>query len=103
MPRLARASLALLVLTFTPTLPAQTGNASLQGTIRDSSSAVVPSSRVAALRIETGRRYQTVTNQVGFYLFPPMEPGEYRITIEAQGMKTLERTVQLATGQQAVV
>src|SRR5207249_10380333 len=58
---------------------------------------------VPARRIDTGRKYETQTNEAGLYLFPPVDPGEYRVTIEAAGMKTWEQTVQLATGQHAVL
>jgi hypothetical protein len=44
-----------------------------------------------------------LTNQVGFYLVPSIQPGTYRVTVEAAGMQTWQGDLQLQVGQAAVV
>jgi hypothetical protein len=51
----------------------------------------------------TGNRFETRSNQTGFFVFPPLQPGGYGISVVAPGMNKWEGTVQLQTGQNAVV
>ena len=74
MSRSAFSGLALLMLSYVCCLDGQTGAASLQGTVRDASSATVPSSRVSALRIDTGRQYDTTTNEAASTSSRPWNP-----------------------------
>ena len=82
---------------------AQTGAGSLQGVVKDASGAFVPDAHVAILRTDTGRRYETRSNSAGLYVFPAIEPGAYRIMVDAPGMQNWEGSLQLATGQGASV
>jgi len=66
---------------------AQTFNASLGGTVSDSSGAVVPKATVTATGIETGVAVKTVTNTSGVYEFPSLQEGNYRVSAEMGGFK----------------
>lgn len=81
----------------------QTGAGNIQGTVKDISSAVVPQARVTIVHTETSRQYTTETNQVGFYLFPSIPVGAYRISAAYSGMETWSGELTLAAGQSAVV
>ena len=81
----------------------QTGNGSIQGTVRDPSGAVVPASQVTAEHVATSRRSTTTTNQTGFYLFPSLPPGNYTVTVEAKGLQSWRGDLLLQTGQAAVI
>ncbi len=84
-------------------LAAQTGNGSIQGTVRDASQAVVPNAIVLLEQVGTGRQYKSATNATGYYLFASLPPGEYAIAFEFSGMEKWQARVLLQTGQTAVV
>jgi hypothetical protein len=66
---------------------AQTFNASLGGTVTDSSGAVVPKATITATGIETGVVTKTTTNTSGDYGFPSLQEGNYRLSAEVTGFK----------------
>ncbi|MBI3646248.1 MAG: TonB-dependent receptor [Acidobacteriales bacterium] len=82
---------------------AQTGSGSIQGTVKDATGAVVPQAKVRVVQTQTTRQYDTVTNEVGFYLVPSVQLGPYQITVEAAGMETWKGDLTLVAGQVAEV
>jgi hypothetical protein len=94
--------LILLILCSRSAL-SQAGLGAIQGTVKDVSGAVVPGAKVAATHVQTARPYTTTSNEVGFYIFPAIQSGDYSITIEAAGMEAFKGTFFLQTGQTAVV
>jgi len=66
---------------------AQTFNASLGGSVSDSSGAVIPKATVTATGIETGVASKAVTNASGVYEFPSLQEGNYRVSAEMGGFK----------------
>jgi Carboxypeptidase regulatory-like domain len=69
----------------------------------DPSGSSIPNAKVVALQIETGISLRTSTNPAGFFIFPSVQPGRYRVTAESPGMEQWEGDLQLQTGQQAVI
>ena len=55
-------------------------NATLGGTVSDSSGALVPGVEVRAANVNTGVVSTTLTNEKGNYQFPSLQPGTYRIS-----------------------
>jgi hypothetical protein len=84
-------------------LPAQTGVAELQGTITDASGALIPGAPVTLEHIQTGNKFQTTGNETGFFVFPSLQPGEYRLTVDFAGMNKWQGQVTLLVGQRVVV
>ncbi|HWQ52066.1 MAG TPA: carboxypeptidase regulatory-like domain-containing protein [Bryobacteraceae bacterium] len=82
---------------------AQTGSGSIQGTVKDSSGAVVPNAKVTIVHTATNGQFNGETNEVGFYLFPSLQIGAYEITVESAGMETWKGQLSLQSGQVAVV
>jgi hypothetical protein len=68
-------------------LAQSSGAATLQGTVRDGSGALVPGAKISATHIDTGIQSTTVTNNEGFFVLPPLQIGKYRVRCEAPGMK----------------
>ena len=66
---------------------AQAVNASLGGTVTDSSGAVIPKATITATGIETGVATKTTTNASGDYNFPSLQQGNYRVSAEMGGFK----------------
>jgi hypothetical protein len=89
------------ILIATCAMAQNSGSATLQGTIKDSSGAVIAGAKVSASNIDTGVKSATVTNNEGFFVFPPMQIGKYRVHCEATGMKAWEQDIVLETGKTA--
>jgi hypothetical protein len=65
------------------------GNGEVQGTITDSSGAVVPGASVVATNAATGAKMSTMSTGAGLYVLSPLTPGDYTVTVEAKGFRTL--------------
>ena len=79
--------LSLLLLSFSPSLFGQAVNATLLGTITDSTGATVAGAKVTATEVATGVIHESVSNESGNYTFPNMQPGRYSVTAESKGFK----------------
>jgi hypothetical protein len=91
--------LALLAIPFT----AYAQEATLSGTIVDSSGSVVPGVTVTAVHQATGNKFVAITDGRGEFRLP-VRIGEYVVTAELQGFTTVTRGgIQLLVGQNAVL
>src|SRR5579884_1791676 len=94
----------LLVLALMATLCwSQTGMGNIQGTVKDVSGAVVPKAAVMLRHVATNRQFTTESNDVGFFLFPSIDLGDYELTVSAPGMETWKGQLHLLAGQTADV
>src|SRR5438309_9323333 len=64
------------------------GTSSVTGTVRDTSSKVVPSARVLLSDKQHGTQRETITNNDGVYQLPGVLPGIYAIRVEQPGFRT---------------
>src|ERR1700734_2087167 len=78
---------AILLLCALNSLYAQV-NATLGGTVSDSSGAVMPMGAVAAKNNSTGIVTNGTTNPSGAYEFPTLQPGQYTVTATFAGFQT---------------
>ena len=90
--------LPLLLLTGVSCWGQNSGGGTVQGTVKDSTGAVVPGVKVSIIHLETGVKSTTASNRDGFYLFPPVQIGKYKVRCEAPGMKAWEQEITLQTG-----
>ena len=81
-----------VVLVFCFTVVAQTGSSNISGTIKDMGGAVVPGATVTAKNEATGVTNTQTTTESGLFSFASLPVGNYTITIEKQGFKTLQKT-----------
>jgi hypothetical protein len=79
--------ISILILSISPSLFGQAVNATLLGTITDSTGATVPGAKVTATEVTTALIHESVTNNSGNYTFPDMPPGKYSVTAESKGFK----------------
>ena len=93
--------LLLIVLLSMPSL-ASAQDATLTGTVKDSSGGVLPGVTVTALHEASGNTFVAVTDSVGAFRLS-MRTGAYRITVELPGFATIVRSVNLLLGQTAAV
>ena len=96
-------AVALLLLLTASGWGQNSGSATVQGTVKDASGAVVPGAKVTITQIETGLKSNTVSNNEGFFAFPPVQIGKYKVRCEATGMKAWEQEITLDTGRTAEV
>ena len=78
----------VLALAAIPAL-AQTQTARLVGTVHDKSGAVVPNARVVATNVATKVKTETTTNATGDYVLPALQPGNYNLSVEAPGFRSV--------------
>jgi hypothetical protein len=82
----------------------QAGNATITGTVQDSSGAVVVGAQVAITNSSTGVVKTAVTSGAGLYFIEDLIPGNYVLDVSANGMRKSEvNGIQLNVDQQARV
>jgi outer membrane receptor protein involved in Fe transport len=67
------------------TLSAQSFTGTISGAIRDSSNSVVPGANVTVTNTRTGQSRASVSGAEGEFIFPALQPGEYRLDAELAG------------------
>ncbi len=79
-------------------------NGTIEGTVVDEQSAVLPGVTVTVTNLDTGDTRAVVTNESGLYRAPLLQLGRYRVAAELQGFKKFEQSgVTLSAGQTAVI
>jgi hypothetical protein len=98
-----RRVLAVLLTVIVALMPlslvyAQVAGATLSGSITDSSSAALTQVQVSIKNVATGVERIVTSDSAGFYTLPNLVPGDYRITVTAQGFVTTVADVSLSVG-----
>jgi hypothetical protein len=97
-------TLAILIGALVGHLGAQTTSATVAGTVRDSSNAVIPQAKVTLKNITKGSSRTTTTDGEGHYNFSSVEPATYEIRAESGGFSTeLKSGVVVSVGGAAQV
>ena len=78
----------LLFVLGTPALIAQVDRAELEGTVTDPSGRVIAGATVKALAVDTGISEEQPANSKGYYRFPGLAVGRYKVTSSDPGFKT---------------
>lgn len=77
------------------------GTATLTGTVVDPSGAVIGGAKVSAQNKATGMQREALSTKAGIFVFNDLAPGEYDLTIKADGFAVTTATVRITVGQQA--
>ena len=106
--RMTTASRFLLVtftlLLFSVSVLAQTTTGRILGTVSDQSGAAVAGASVTVADLQRGTSRTLTTDGSGGYSAPELQPGTYKIRVEAKGFKTTERpnvVIEVATDVRA--
>jgi hypothetical protein len=67
------------------------GTGTIQGTVTDPTGAAVAGASVAATNVATGVETIRKTTDTGFFALSPLQPGEYTVTVKADGFQTLSQ------------
>jgi hypothetical protein len=96
-------ALTILLLLAATLSWSQTGTGNIEGTVKDTTAGAVAKAKVTVVHTATNRIYNTETNEIGFFLFPSMELGDYELMVTLSGMETWKGRFHLLAGQTAVI
>lgn len=95
---------AALAASFPTAVLAQTITATISGTVKDDSGAIVPGATVTLTHVDTGRVRSALSNAQGRYHAPNLPVGSYRVECSLPGFTTEVRSgITLTVGQHAIV
>ncbi|MET0647445.1 MAG: TonB-dependent receptor [Pyrinomonadaceae bacterium] len=94
----------LVVVAFAFQATAQSNKGTITGTVNDPTGAVVKDAKVTATNVATGEAREATTGDEGTYTMPALDPGVYRVTVDATGFsQSVVEEVKLETaGRQAI-
>lgn len=92
-PRWKPSAIVVLCVGLAAHALAQIGGGSIVGTVRDPSGAAVPNVRVSTHNQDTNETQEVATNGEGYYEFPLLPAGHYRLEAEASGFDRLRGSV----------
>ncbi len=76
-----------LALALAAAVHAQTGQATLQGVVRDQGGAIVPEAKVTLIADATGVSREVASNNEGRFVLPFLLPGSYEVRVEKAGFR----------------
>src|SRR5678815_4693661 len=86
------AFLLLMSLCASPVTAAQQETATITGSVKDQSGAIVPKATVTVTNTQTNISVKTEADDTGFYIVPSLRPGEYSVTVESAGFSKVVRS-----------
>src|SRR5512146_771664 len=81
----------LLVICLVTKAFAQVDTATIVGTVKDTSGAVIPGASITATEVNTGIKTEVKTGADGNYVITPLKIGAYSLTVDAQGFQNVVR------------
>jgi len=66
-------------------------SATIQGTITDSTGALISDANITAQNLATGSKLTRIADKAGYYVLSPLDPGDYTVTTTATGFESLIR------------
>ena len=100
LPRLLITLAGFFVMVGSYAALAQVDRAELEGTVTDPSGSVIAGATVKVLAVDTGLSEDQKTNSKGYYRFPGLAVGKYRVTTGGDGFRTrVTEDVVLRVGQ----
>jgi len=82
------AALIAVLMGFPTIVKAQRSTASINGTVRDPSGAVIPGATLTLINTQTSGRQTATTNEAGSYVILNITPGKYQLQAAKEGFTT---------------
>ncbi len=97
-------ALALSVFACVAAFAQVSTTARLDGTVKDPQGATVPGATIAVVEATTGQKFQTTTDEKGYWALPSLSTGTYKVTVTHEGFKSVtNQNVTLDAGVPATV
>ena len=77
--------LFFMVMAYSPAAFGQGATGAINGTVADTSGAVIPNAKIILQNTATGAARTALTNATGTYVFPEVIPGSYTMQVSAEG------------------
>jgi hypothetical protein len=87
-----------LCFSLSPWASAQDANATLSGKVTDSTGTAIPDAKISIKNVATGQTTEIQASLAGLYTAPNLAPGNYEISVSAEGFTTKVSKVTLAAG-----
>ncbi|HUM04263.1 MAG TPA: carboxypeptidase regulatory-like domain-containing protein, partial [Terriglobales bacterium] len=98
----SRTALALIAITVILGLTAsafgQVASGSIQGTVKDSSGALVAGATVTVVNVDTQFTRTAATDNNGLFAFVALPLGQYKLTVQAKGFANYSENIQVTVG-----
>ncbi len=88
----------LVYLALASPMVAQQPAATLSGTVTSTTGAVVPNAKISVKDVATGQLMTAESNSSGAYSVSNLAPGQYQVSVSAEGYASKTEQVTLATG-----
>src|SRR5688500_9171750 len=96
-----RLTILMLIAVIAPVAVFAQVNATVGGTVADSTGALIPGVEITARNLATGIVTTRITNEAGNYDFASLQPGAYIVSASLSGFQTATyNNVQLSQAQQ---
>ena len=93
-----------LILLLAPNALGQAAYGTIIGTVTDPSGAGVPVAKITVTDKEKGVFQSTTSNDSGYYTVGNLTPGDYKVSVEAKGFKTVvQENLQVIVGSSTTV
>src|SRR5712672_3601488 len=97
--RISLLLVALVLIFVIPNSASGQATATLNGVVRDSSSAAISKATVTLHNAETGTERDSLTNDSGLYVFVSVPPGEYVLKVAKDGFATATQGLHVLVNQ----
>src|SRR5437016_3993252 len=71
---------------------AQTFQGQIGGVVHDKSGGVVPGVKLTVADINSGAKFNAISNSSGVYRFPSLPPSQYKLSAASEGFKTFSES-----------
>ena len=92
---LSRLATAIALIAFASAASAQMTRGAISGTVRDQTAGALPGVTVTATNTETGAARTAVSDAIGFYRLPALEPGTYTVKAELSGFAPFTQAIKV--------
>ncbi len=91
MAHVARCIVALCLFSLSPALSQQV-TGSISGSVRDSSGLSLDHAPLRLVNTATGAEREAQSNESGDFVITSVDPGQYKLSVQAPGFKSFEKT-----------